>query len=114
MELTSRGPERNRKTKQGTPVTYFTDEAEVTYSYAYPNDDPRVVIRLKHGDNYKLVVSAEELIRAILKLPEESIAPAVAKIAIDEEAHLSRDLPDVIKQLVAGVLAAHSEKSTLR
>jgi len=106
MRMTSTGIQRRRKTKEGTPVTYFTEENEPEIDRCHGQDTGCVRVTITGDRRYKLILTAQEIIACLLELPPGSMADAVTSTT--KEFDLPKRLPEVLKQLVTGAMAQPS------
>ena len=98
MRMTSKGSQRDKGTK-----THFSDTGYVSSRGVVQDGSPCIRIMAFGDRRYTLILTPEEVINCLLALPTGSIADAVS--AAGMEGDLSKRLPEVLKQLVAGAIA---------
>ena len=103
MRMTSKGLQRNRKAKDGNPVTYFGHEENVVIDRQPNKRFGSVRVSIRNDRNYKLILEGHEVIMCLLEMDLNDI-PDTIRILVETCPEIIERLPELMKQLAAGLL----------
>ena len=106
MRMMSVGAQRKKKWE-----VHFTENDFVTKPTVTAGDVPNLRVWIHGRRRFVLTLTPTDVVKFLLNLPPESIAGALTEVGHNVD--LATQLPEVLKQLVAGALARAEEPSPL-